>query len=189
MTESDHDTGSRNCNAGRAGREEHAANCIDWHQASRYCQYVGKRLPTEAEWEHAARGFDGRTFPWGEAQPHRGLLNGCGLECVEMFRDWGYTVKPTFEEDDGWRGTAPVGLFPAGASPYGVLDMAGNVWEWTASEYCSYPKHDCVKDKIALRGGGWLNHEGPRGVRAANRDSGWATMKGSALGFRCVRSR
>ncbi|MBI5533485.1 MAG: SUMF1/EgtB/PvdO family nonheme iron enzyme [Deltaproteobacteria bacterium] len=188
MSDSDHETGSRNCNQGRQARSDHPVNCVDWEQARAYCQFAGKRLPTEPEWERAARGTDSRTYPWGNAPPSRSLLNGCGLECVEMFRDWGFTVKATYEGRDSWEGTSPVGLFKQGASPYGALDMAGNVWEWTASEYCQYPHTSCERGKIALRGGGWLNHEGASGVRAANRDSVWATMKGSALGFRCARS-
>jgi len=154
MSSSDHDTGSRNCNEGRPGRDDHPVNCIDLEQAKAYCVFLGKRVPTEPEWEHAARGTDGRTYPWGEQAPSKELLNACGLECVEMFRDWGFTVAPTYEEYDAWRGTGPVGLFPRGASPYGLLDMAGNVWEWTVTEYCTYPHEDCEEGKIALRGGG-----------------------------------
>jgi len=136
MSSSDHDVGSRNCNAGKDDRDDHPVNCIDRKQAAQYCAFVGKRLPTEAEWEHAARGWDGRKYPWGDEEPTASHLNGCGRECTEMFRDWGFEVKETVAGTDGWRGTSPVGLFPAGASPYGVLDMAGNTWEGTASTYC-----------------------------------------------------
>ena len=187
MSESDHDIGTRNCNRGKPDRADHPVNCIDWQQASRYCSFMGKRLPTEAEWEHAARGWDGRKYPWGNREPTASDLNGCGRECQDMFKEWGYTVKETFRGTDGWRATSPVGLFPAGASPYGVLDMAGNTWEWTASTYCGYPHEDCEEGRISLRGGGWLNHEGAGGVRTTNRDPVDAGMRGSALGFRCVR--
>lgn len=187
MSASDHDIGSRNCNAGKADRDDHPVNCIDWKQAAQYCAFVGKRLPTEAEWEHAARGWDGRKYPWGDEEPTASHLNGCGRECTEMFSEWGFEVKATFAGADGWRATSPVGLFPAGASPYGVLDMAGNTWEWTASTYCGYPSEDCDEGRITLRGGGWLNHDGAAGVRATNRDPVDVGMRGSALGFRCAR--
>jgi formylglycine-generating enzyme required for sulfatase activity len=188
MSQSDHETGSRNCNEGRSGRDDHPVNCVDLAQAKAYCAHVGKRVPTEAEWEHAARGDDRRTYPWGEQTPSKELVNACGLECTDMFRDWGFTVLAAYDEYDAWRGTAPVGLFPRGASPQGLLDMAGNVWEWTTTEYCQYPHENCEEGKIALRGGGWLTHDGARGLRATNRDSGWVSLKGRALGFRCVRS-
>lgn len=187
MSSSDHDVGSRNCNAGKDDRDDHPVNCIDRKQAAQYCAFVGKRLPTEAEWEHAARGWDGRKYPWGDEEPTASHLNGCGRECTEMFRDWGFEVKETVAGTDGWRGTSPVGLFPAGASPYGVLDMAGNTWEWTASTYCGYPREDCEEGRITLRGGGWLNHDGAAGVRTTNRDPVDVGMRGSALGFRCAR--
>ena len=100
----------------------HPVNCVDWREASAYCRWRGKRLPNADEWEKAARGTEGETFPWGEEAPtcehaYTPYRGGCG--------DWATL--------DG--GTAPVGSVPLDRSPYGVKDMAGNVGEWTSSEY------------------------------------------------------
>ena len=98
------------CNAGVAGRDNHPINCVDWHNAKSYCRAQGQWLPTEEEWEYAARGTDGRIFPWGNAEP-------AGQLC--------------------WKSssTCAVASFPAGNSPFGLFDMSGNVWEWTSSTY------------------------------------------------------
>ncbi len=188
MSEADHELGTRSCNAGHAERSEHPVNCVDSAQAQAYCEFVGKQLPSEEQWEYAARGPDGRRYPWGNQPPSKALMNGCGYECTDMFKGWGHIVASTYPERDDWPTTAPVGLFVAGASPFGALDMAGNVWEWTRSSYCTYPHEDCAEELRVLRGGGWINHEGARGPRTTNRDTAAPTMRGSGLGFRCVRT-
>jgi formylglycine-generating enzyme required for sulfatase activity len=105
------------------GREEHPVVSVSWGDAQRYCAWLTEitghvnRLPTEAEWEKAARGTDGRLFPWGD--------------------EWDATRCNTVES--GREATVPVGSHASGASPYGVLDMAGNVWEWTSSARADYP--------------------------------------------------
>jgi iron(II)-dependent oxidoreductase len=100
-----------------AGFEQHPVVEVSWLGARDYCAWTGARLPTEAEWEKAARGTDGRRYPWGPAAPD--------------------ATRARFAA--GWNATLPVSAHPAGASPYGVLDMAGNAWEWVSSAYRTYP--------------------------------------------------
>ena len=119
------------CNWGVAGREQHPVNCVDWTAASTFCQFVGGRLPTAEEWEYAAKGGGSRIYPWGDeaVTDRRG-----------NFADAQYKTRypRAFDvpgQDDGWVETAPVGSYPAGATRHGLLDMTGNVVEWTASTY------------------------------------------------------
>ncbi len=107
-------------------RDDQPASCVDWSHAQTYCDWAGARLPTEAEWEYAARGPEGNIYPWGDAfDPTR--LNYCDANCTYEWRDPGY--------DDGYNRPAPVGSFESGASWCGALDMAGNAWEWVADWY------------------------------------------------------
>ena len=168
-------------------RREHPVNCVDFHQATAYCAWRGKRLPTEEEWEYAARGgAEGRKYPWGNAAPGPNLINACGTECPgNLVAKRFHVVAPMYAAEDGWPETAPVGSFPAGASKHGALDLAGNVWEWTATRYASYDGK-AREDKRVLRGGSWGGGD-PSTERASYRFRLGADSRGQFLGFRCAK--
>jgi formylglycine-generating enzyme required for sulfatase activity len=169
------------------GWEDHPVVEVAWPAANAYCRWAGAGLPTEAQWEKAARGTDGRTYPWGnEFDCRKGSFDD-----ETVFGDY---VVPGGQGCDGYVTTAPVGSFPVGASPYGVLDMAGNVQEWTADRYQSdYYGHSPSRNPRGpgsgefpvMRGGSWDGYAWY--LRAASRDYGLHlehTHRG--VGFRCV---
>jgi serine/threonine protein kinase len=181
---------SQLCNG--PGAEDHPINCVDWQQAGTYCSSVGKRLPHEREWELAARGVEGRIHPWGDASPSRDRLNACGAECSAMLTERRRTIGkepwPALHgEDDGAPATAPVGSHPAGATALGILDLAGNVWEWTDTPYCPYERPECGDSRRVLRGGGWDTVE-PHDVQASRRFPAAPTARGRSIGFRCAKT-
>ena len=157
-------------------RDNHPVVGVSWYEAVAYCRWLSEvlgyqvRLPTEAEWEKAARGEDGRIWPWGDEEP---TAEHCNFD-----RKVGHTT--------------PVGSYPRGASPYGVLDMAGNVWEWCSTkwrdDYKGYQKRvdDDLEGKAlrVLRGGSWL-YNLPR-VRCAYRYGPGPNVRVNILGFRVV---
>ena len=181
---------SEYCNQSDA--TEHPLNCVEWAQASAYCEALGKRLPSEGEWELAARGSAARTYPWGETPPTRERVNACGAECSRMLSERleksGRPPWPRmYSDDDAAPTTAAVGSRNAGATPLGVMDLAGNVWEWTSSPYCAYDAPDCGDSRRVIRGGGWDTVES-QDVRAARRLPSAPSARSWSVGFRCAKT-
>ena len=179
---------SRLCN--RNDRPDHPINCVDWDRAVAYCTWQGKRLPTEAEWEYAARGNDGRVYPWGNEAPNGKRLNMCGGKCVGVATR--ELPMETVPDGNGDWDTTPVGSYPEGASPFGALDMAGNVAEWTADWYDSYatqaetnPQGPSRGTSRVTRGGRWLISY--NSSRVTDRDWPDPEERAIDLGFRCAR--
>ncbi|MCG3146431.1 MAG: Hercynine oxygenase [Gammaproteobacteria bacterium] len=161
---------------------------VDWNQANAYCEWRGAQLPTEAQWEKAARGTDGRIYPWGnDFQCRNGNFD-------DETRLDAYVV-PGGPNCDGYEDTSPVGNYPSGKSPYGIYDLAGNVWEWVADWYdSSYysispsnnPQGPASGEYRAVRGGSW-SFDGLY-LRSAYRYGVDPSDSNIYLGFRCALS-
>jgi formylglycine-generating enzyme required for sulfatase activity len=195
ISDQEHKTYDPLCNArDPISRKDHPINCVDWEMAEIYCKAQGKRLPSEAEWEFAARGPDGRKYPWGDEAPSAQLLNACGKECLGWAKKNKVEVESMFDADDGWATTAPVGSFPRGASRYGVQDVVGNVWEWVSDYYAEYSKEEQVDPQgpekgtqHVIRGGAW-NGAYASWVRPTFRYKDEADKRSYGIGFRCAKS-
>lgn len=183
------------CNAGRAGREQHPINCVSHSQAEAYCRARAGRLPTEAEWEFAARGSSSRAFPWGDEKPTHSRANACGKECARRQSELvGRDAQnaPLYAGDDGHSGTAPVGSFPHGGSPEGVDDLIGNVFEWTAEGLYTYdrgasidPRGPSDSESFVIRGGNF-NSTLPEFLDPALRFAMHRDSYSHGVGFRCA---
>jgi len=158
---------------------------VDWNQANTYCIWAGRALPTEAQWEKAARGTAANIYPWGNSS-----INGSFANFADISSGLEWASKSI---DDGYPETAPVGSFPDGESIYGVQDMAGNVWEWVSDWYDSdyyavsqskNPKGPNTASQHFLRGGSWGNTANV--IRSANRNIRDETPADEYSGFRCV---
>lgn len=155
---------------------------VSWHDANEYCQKIGKRLPTEAEWEWAAKGGQYWTFIWGnEAESNR--ANFCDRSCDKRWKEKQF--------EDGYSHTAPVGSFPANG--YGLHDMAGNVYEWVMDWYdADYyekspndnPQGPKKGNNKVIRGGSWINYS--VGVRPSDRTEANPSDRINFVGFRCA---
>jgi eukaryotic-like serine/threonine-protein kinase len=197
ITPSDKKTYSALCTIPDTEKSDHPANCVNWEMANTYCKNNDRRLPTEAEWEYATRGPDGRVYPWGDEAPTAQHLNACGTECLAWAKQNKVPQQfpgALYQTDDGFATTAPVGKFPAGRSRFGPYDVVGNVWEWVADWEGAYQAGDQknptgpeIGKKRVIRGGAW-NGSFPEWLHPAFRYAQDPTAQSHGVGFRCAKS-
>ncbi len=192
ITPADRELYSPICTFGDPARTDHPINCLSWQMANDYCQSADKRLPTEAEWEYATRGPDGRVYPWGDEEPTALHLNACGNECSAWGKQHGTLLEALYPANDGFATTAPVGSFPKGRSRFGPYDVVGNVWEWTSSWFGDYsaeaqsnPSGPENGERRVIRGGAF-NGSYSSWLHPSFRYGQVPLAQSHGIGFRCA---
>jgi len=164
---------------------DHPVVFVNWDMAAAYCEWRGARLPTEAEWEKAARGTETDNYPWGDSKLDAKKLNFCDLNCTNAWQD--KTIN------DKYTTTSPVGNYENGVTKSGIYDLAGNVWEWVNDWYVAdYYTSKAITDPPGpetgiyrvLRGGSWFNEE--EDIRVYNRYELNPVTSNNQIGFRCA---
>jgi formylglycine-generating enzyme required for sulfatase activity len=194
ITKADHDLYSPLCTGADPEKQNHPITCVTWEMADGYCKANGGRLPTEAEWEFATRGPDGRVYPWGDDPPTAKHLNACDAQCLAWGKAHKVELTALDKGDDGYPTTAPVGSYPAGRSRFGPYDVVGNVGEWVADWYGEYkadaaqnPTGPASGERRVIRGGAW-NAGFETWLHPSYRYAQVPTAQSYGIGFRCAKS-